>query len=123
MAKIPPFSLTFYRWLIVTILLTPFIVKTNIQSWRIIKKQLPLLTILALTGISLYTSLVYFALTKTTVVNAVLINSLVPAVVIIISAIFFKLQDYNIPYHRNFILYCRHYVIVIEGRLVKYNKS
>lgn len=95
---ISPITLSFGRWIIALIFLLPF-------SWRAIKHDLPrywenrwALLGVSVTGITLFNSLVYAGLHSTTASNALLMNSFIPVIILIISALFYgqKLNGYQI---------------------------
>ena len=86
--EIPPLTLNFYRWFIAWIILAPFTLKEVIQNWEIIKDNFISLVIMAFTSISVFNSVVYYALNYTQVLNGVLMISTIPVLIIFISSIF-----------------------------------
>ena len=88
--EIPPFSLCFWRWLIAGLILFPFTIKSAITYRHIIYKNLKIIIFLSITGITLYNSLIYFALHYTGVGNTGLIISLLPTSTLIFSFIIDK---------------------------------
>jgi len=93
--EIPPLTLNFYRWFIAWIILAPFTLKEVIQNWIIIKDNFISLVIMAFTSISVFNSVVYYALNYTQVLNGVLMISTIPVLIIFISSIF-KTEKTNI---------------------------
>tara|TARA_B100000963_G_scaffold302109_1_gene274918 strand:- start:1793 stop:2719 length:927 start_codon:yes stop_codon:yes gene_type:complete len=85
--QIPPFSLNFFRWLVVWLILIPFTAKEIKKNYRFIKTNLHILFILGITSISSFNSIVYYSLNFTQVINAVLMLSAIPVLTITISAI------------------------------------
>ena len=85
--QIPPFTLNFYRWLIVWLILVPFTFKEIMTNLDFIKSNLFILVILGITSISAFNSVVYYSLNFTQVINAVLMLSAIPVLTITISAI------------------------------------
>jgi drug/metabolite transporter (DMT)-like permease len=86
--EIPPITLNFYRWFIAWILLAPFTLKEVIQNKNIIKENLFSLIVMAFTSISVFNSVVYYALNYTQVLNGVLMISTIPVLIIFLSSIF-----------------------------------
>ena len=86
--EIPPLTLNFYRWFIAWIILAPFTLKEVIQNLIIIKDNFISLVIMAFTSISVFNSVVYYALNYTQVLNGVLMISTIPVLIIFISSIF-----------------------------------
>ena len=86
--EIPPLTLNFYRWFIAWIILAPFTLKEVVANWSIIKENFLSLVIMAFTSISVFNSVVYYALNYTQVLNGVLMISTIPVLIIFISSIF-----------------------------------
>jgi drug/metabolite transporter (DMT)-like permease len=74
-----PVSLNFWRWAIATLALAPFALPALRGQGALLRRHAGILLILSLTGIAVFQSLVYLGLRSTTAVNAVLINSSIPA--------------------------------------------
>jgi drug/metabolite transporter (DMT)-like permease len=75
---VPPFQMSFWRWVVALLVLLPFAwpqVKADLPGLR---RDAPFLAVLGLIGVTAFNCLVYVALHHTTVVNAALINSLMP---------------------------------------------
>ena len=74
-----PVSLNFWRWAIATLALAPFALPALRGQGALLRRHAGILLVLSLTGIAVFQSLVYLGLRSTTAVNAVLINSSIPA--------------------------------------------
>tara|TARA_Y100000590_G_scaffold399503_1_gene482836 strand:+ start:89 stop:991 length:903 start_codon:yes stop_codon:yes gene_type:complete len=85
---IPPYSLTFFRWLTVWLILLPFTYKEILKNKNDIFNSLPLLFFLSLMTIGLFVPFVYIALKYTQVINASLFNTAIPAAIILFCFIF-----------------------------------
>lgn len=72
---ISPGQLSFFRWATATILLAPFAVRACIKEWGMMKKHLPYLFWLSLTGITLFNTFVYVAGHHTSAINLALIGT------------------------------------------------
>ena len=92
--NVPPFSLTFFRWLLVWIILIPFTYKELFKLKKIIFQNIFLLFFLGLTSVGLFNSFIYNALNFTQVINASLFNAVIPAAIILLCFIF-KLDKTN----------------------------
>lgn len=75
---IAPETISFYRWFIALITLTPFLIKPVWKKRHAIKPYLPKLAFLALLGMAINQSLAYFAAATTTATHMTLIFALVP---------------------------------------------
>lgn len=73
--EISPTQLAFYRWATATLLLFPFALKVFIAEWPQLKKHLPYLFWISLTGISLFNTFVYIAGHYTSAINLALIGT------------------------------------------------
>tara|TARA_B110000211_G_scaffold145978_1_gene166492 strand:- start:2087 stop:2974 length:888 start_codon:yes stop_codon:yes gene_type:complete len=93
--QVPPLTLNFYRWVLVWFLILPFTYKEILTKRLKIKKNIGLLIILGITGVSVFNSVVYFALNFTQVINAVLMISIIPVIVIFLSSIL-KIEKFNL---------------------------
>lgn len=73
--EISPGQLAFYRWVAATVLLSPFAFRIFIHEWTLLKKHLPYLFWLSLTGISLFNTFVYIGGHHTSAINLALIGT------------------------------------------------
>jgi len=86
--NVPPFSLTFFRWIFVWLILIPFTYKEFFKLKKIILDNLLLLFLLGLTSVGLFNSFIYNALIFTPVINASLFNAVIPVAIILICFLF-----------------------------------
>jgi drug/metabolite transporter (DMT)-like permease len=75
---VPPMTLAFIRWSGATVILLPFAMRHLRHDWPAIRKHAGLLTLLALTGFSVYNTLSYYGLQYTTAINGLLLQSVAP---------------------------------------------
>ena len=85
--EVPPLTLNFLRWSLVWILLFPFTYKEIFLNIKLIKKNIIYLTILAITSVSAFNSLVYLALNYTQAIDTILMISIIPVFVLFLSSI------------------------------------
>ncbi len=84
-------ELAFFRWLFVVILTIPLLFKIDIKKViKVYKENFLFLSFLAFIGITLFNTLVYIALHTTTATNALLINSIIPILILILSFLILK---------------------------------
>ena len=95
MENIPPFSLAFFRWLLVWIILLPFTLKEILKIKKEIFKNLPLLFLLGFTSVAIFSSFTYNALNYTQIINASLFNTAIPAMIILVCFLL-KIEKTNI---------------------------
>jgi len=89
---VSPLSLGFYRWVIAFIILTPFCFSKAFNELPLLKKQPGMIFLIILTGPTLFNTLVYLGLTATTVINALLIISTTPMLIILFNKILYKID-------------------------------
>jgi len=82
---IPPIQMSFWRWLVAFLILLPFAAPQWRGQGAQIRKELPFLTLMGAVGITAFNCFVYAALHYTTVVNASLINSLMPVLTFVLA--------------------------------------
>lgn len=83
--SIEPSAMSFYRWFLAIIILTPFCLPKVVQRWQTIRPYLAKLAFLAMLGMVLNQSLSYYAGLTTTASNMAMITSLVPLIAIFMS--------------------------------------
>ena len=93
--EVPPLTLNFLRWVMVWFILIPFTIKEVISKKSYIKKNFLVIGLMGVLSISTFNSVVYFALNFTQVINAVLMLSAIPVVIIIFSSLM-KIENTNI---------------------------
>jgi len=89
---VSPLSLSFYRWVIAFVILTPFCFSKAFKELPLLKKQPGMIFLIILTGPTLFNTLVYLGLTATTVINALLIISTTPMLIILFNKILYRID-------------------------------
>ncbi|EHH3728532.1 TPA: DMT family transporter [Vibrio parahaemolyticus] len=84
-STIEPSAMSFYRWFVAMVLLTPFCLPAVIKQRHVIRPYLTKLAFLGLLGMVLNQSLGYYAGLTTTASNMALITSLVPLISVFLS--------------------------------------
>ncbi|WP_337262248.1 MULTISPECIES: DMT family transporter [unclassified Serratia (in: enterobacteria)] len=82
---IDPAAISFYRWLLAFIVLTPFVLVGVIRNRVIVIANWWKLLILALLGMVLYQSLVYYAAHSVSALFMGILNSLIPLLTVLLS--------------------------------------
>ena len=85
--EVPPLSLNFLRWALVWLILFPFTYKEIFLNIKLIKQNIIYLTILAITSVSAFNSLVYLSLNYTQAIDTILMISIIPVFVLFLSSI------------------------------------
>lgn len=87
---VPPVSLSTVRWMGASLILLPFAWKQIVRDLPIIRSNLPILTLLAATGIASYNALSYWGLQYTQAVNGLLVQSTAPLLVAVWTFVLFR---------------------------------
>lgn len=88
--ELSPIQLTFTRWLIAVFFLFPLAQWIEKPNWKSVWKAWKLLLVMGVLGIINYNFFLYWALTYTTSMNAALVNSINPAIIVLFSALLLK---------------------------------
>ncbi|MEO6254761.1 MAG: DMT family transporter [Ferruginibacter sp.] len=73
--SINPISLSFYRWLIASIVIMPFAIKQFISQWRAVQTAWQYLFWASLTGVAFFNTFVYIGAHYTSAINLALIGT------------------------------------------------
>ena len=84
---VPPFQMSFWRWVVALVILLPFAWSSVRADFPGLRRDAPFLAVLGLIGVTAFNCLVYVALHHTTVVNAALINSLMPVATVLFAIV------------------------------------
>jgi len=82
---IPPLDLAFWRWVVALVCILPFTARGLWRRRGIVKDAWVILTLLGTLGMVTYTLLVYLSLQHTTAINAALIVSSQPVVLVVMA--------------------------------------
>lgn len=86
---IPPLTLSFGRWVVSLPILLPFAWAAMRRDRALYRRHARLVAGTALTGIAAFNTLVYTGLHATTGTNALLLNSCIPVLIMLIGAVFY----------------------------------
>ena len=87
---IPPVAFAFWRWTLAFILILPFTLRQLVQDRQEIARRWKMLFLLAVLGISSFNTLLYTAVHTTTAINGALIQSSMPAVIVLLSLVLYR---------------------------------
>jgi drug/metabolite transporter (DMT)-like permease len=88
--QIPPIQMSLWRWAFAFIILVPFAAPAFNKHRACLRNELPFLIILGGVGITAFNCFIYAALHDTTVVNAALINTLMPVFTFVLAALILR---------------------------------
>lgn len=82
---IDPVAISFYRWLLALLVLTPFMLPGVRRHWRAIAQHWPKLLLLGFLGMMLYQSMAYYAAHTISALMMGILTSLIPLLTVLIS--------------------------------------
>jgi len=83
-SAIDPAAISFYRWLLALVTLTPFVLPGVIRNWQTVRTHWWKLLILGLLGMVLYQSLAYYAAHSVSALFMGILNSLIPLLTVLL---------------------------------------
>jgi drug/metabolite transporter (DMT)-like permease len=112
---VPPFSFTFIRWLLASLILLPFSWSFICKDWRVVRTTWKRLLIIAATGICAFNTLLYIAVQTTSAVNVGLISSIFPVVIALLSFLILKIKLNKIQITGMVICFIGVIVVILRG--------
>ncbi|MFV0480816.1 MAG: DMT family transporter [Campylobacteraceae bacterium] len=113
--EIPPLALSFGRWSIAFLVLLPFAIKYIKRDYKLYIKHKWLVLKMAIFGIAGFNTLVYLGLHSTTAINAILLNSFIPILIILFGALFFKQTTFKNQIIGMSLSFIGVFVIILHG--------
>lgn len=89
-AEFPPIGLSFWRLLGASVLMSFFSLPHLSKDWTLIKKNWLLISILSLSGVGLIDVLNYMGLQQSIALNAFLMSSIIPVLIMVFSFVIFR---------------------------------
>jgi drug/metabolite transporter (DMT)-like permease len=89
---VPPIGLAFVRWSGTCLLMLPFAWPHLARDWPVLRGQLPLMILLATTGIAANTVFAYYGLQFTEALNALLVQSAGPLFIALWAMVLFRIR-------------------------------
>ena len=87
---VPPIALAFLRWTFATALILPFAWRRLVEDWPVVRARWPLLLFFAAAGGGSFNTLSYIGLNHTTALNALLLQSSGPVLIVLVSYLAFR---------------------------------
>jgi drug/metabolite transporter (DMT)-like permease len=87
--EVPPIGLAYWRWTTASLIVILPALRHLKHDWKQARQNLPILLVLSATGIAVFNTLVYAGLQRTIVINAVLMQSMMPVLIVAMSFVLF----------------------------------
>lgn len=88
--SIPPITMAYWRWQVAMTILLPFAIWGLWKHRKVIRANLFRLIVLSVVGVAFFNTFVYLGLQTTTATNALLINSAIPILIILLAITFIR---------------------------------
>lgn len=85
-----PFTLAFLRWTLALLIIAPWWLGRAWRLRQVLREHLPMLTLQGILGVGCFNTLVYFGVQHTQASNAMLMQSAVPVVILLLAALFLR---------------------------------
>ena len=115
--ELNPFKLSFFRWVLAFVILIPFTFKDILRNFNIFKENILLILILSLLGVTIFNSFTYISLQTTLVINASLMTSITPLLIIGFSWLIFKTKTNFFQFLGIFLSLLGVFNIVLKGNI------
>jgi drug/metabolite transporter (DMT)-like permease len=86
---IPPIALAWTRWCLATLIIVPFAIPHLKRDWPVIRANLPILLFFGIIGVGAFNTLSYTGLNYTTALNALVLQSSGPILIVLMSFFIF----------------------------------
>lgn len=78
---VPPIAIAWFRWTLAFLILLPIAWRSMREDWPVIRRNMGVLTLLSLSGVTLYNTLFYWGLQFTPALNGLLMQSTAPLLI------------------------------------------
>ncbi len=116
-SDLTPFKLSFFRWLFALIILLPFTYSKILKDIDYYKKNLFLMTIIAILGVTIFNSFTYISLKTTLVINSTLMASVAPVMIIGFSWLVFRTTTTNFQFAGIVLSLLGAFTIILKGNI------
>ena len=89
---VPPLALAWLRWTLAFLFILPFALPHLRRDWPVIRARWPMLLLLGTIGAGSFIALYYYGVSKTSAINALVINSAVPILIPLAAFLMYREQ-------------------------------
>ena len=115
--ELSPFKLSFFRWLLAFFILLPFTIKNIIENIRIYQKNLFMMILISILGVTIFNSFTYVALQTTLVNNSSIMGGIAPVLILGFSWLIFKTKITHIQFLGIFFSLLGVFCIILKGNI------
>ena len=117
LSDLSPFKLSFFRWILALLILLPFTYAQIIKDLEYYKKNILLMTIISILGVTIFNSFTYISLQTTMVINSTLMASAAPVMMIGFSWLIFRTKTTTLQFTGIILSLLGAFAIVLKGNL------
>ena len=117
LSDLSPFKLSFFRWILALLILLPFTYAQIIRDLEYYKKNILLMTIISILGVTIFNSFTYISLQTTMVINSTLMASVAPVMMIGFSWLIFRTKTTTLQFTGIALSLLGAFAIVLKGNL------
>ena len=117
LSDLTPFKLSFFRWILALLILLPFTYAQIIKDLEYYKKNILLMTIISILGVTIFNSFTYISLQTTMVINSTLMASVAPVMMIGFSWLIFRTKTTTLQFTGIVLSLLGAFAIVLKGNL------
>ena len=117
LSDLSPFKLSFFRWILALLILLPFTYAQIIKDLEYYKKNILLMTIISILGVTIFNSFTYISLQTTMVINSTLMASVAPVMMIGFSWLIFRTKTTTLQFTGIVLSLLGAFAIVLKGDL------
>ena len=117
LSDLSPFKLSFFRWILALLILLPFTYSQIIRDLEYYKKNILLMTIISILGVTIFNSFTYISLQTTMVINSTLMASVAPVMMIGFSWLIFRTKTTTLQFTGIVLSLLGAFAIILKGDL------
>jgi len=117
LSDLSPFKLSFFRWILALLILLPFTYAQIIKDLEYYKKNILLMTIISILGVTIFNSFTYISLQTTMVINSTLMASVAPVMMIGFSWLIFRTKTTTLQFTGIVLSLLGAFAIILKGNL------
>ena len=118
LSDLSPFKLSFFRWILALLILLPFTYAQIIKDLEYYKKNILLMTIISILGVTIFNSFTYISLQTTMVINSTLMASVAPVMMIGFSWLIFRTKTTTLQFTGIVLSLLGAFAIILKGDLM-----
>ncbi|WP_162628773.1 DMT family transporter [Marinobacter bohaiensis] len=115
--SIPPFALSFWRWMIPTVYLLPFTIQAVLRYRQELLANWPKVIALAFFSVGAYNTILYLAAQSTGAINIALVSSTMPLMIVLFSALILRTLPHRMQLTGLILAFCGVLTILTRANL------